>query len=55
MKCILHYLKDCVDVGLLIDKGSSLTVHSYVDVDFVGGLDNKKIHKWLCLCWAANL
>ena len=35
------YLNGPTDVGLLIDKGSFLLVHSYVDVDFVRDLGNQ--------------
>ena len=42
VKRIFIYLKGTPDFGLWYDKSSDLTLCSYIDVDWVGSMDDKK-------------
>ena len=42
IKRILRYLKGTSSFGLHLTRGSSLSLHSFTDVDWVGSIDDRK-------------
>jgi hypothetical protein len=42
VKLILRYLKGTSSYNLHITRSSSFSLHGYIDVDWVGSVDNRK-------------
>jgi hypothetical protein len=42
VKCILCYLKGTSSFGLHLTRGSSLSLHVFIDADWAGSLDDRK-------------
>jgi len=42
IKCIICYLKGTSSYGLHLTCGSSLSLHGFTDIDWVGSVDDQK-------------
>ena len=42
VKRIFRYLKGTPDFGLWYDRSNNFTIHAYIDVDWVGNMDDRK-------------